>query len=258
MIPPSSNAFRILVQDATMVGANAHDWALLIYEESDWNPHIKNGSGAPYYGLNQMGVGEMRGVGFTGSVDQWLALTVEGQLPYATKFFTSKIRAVGPVVLASAAHMLAANFLPARVKGSADASDVDYALCLRGEGNNFYEANKAYDAAGKGTITIRDLGNFLRRKQTGNPRDTALLTSGVNAALASFGIRGRAPPRSPTRTRTPSRSARLRSPPARTIRSLQARRARAPSPWGSALSPPPSASCSSSVTTDTSPKGSTP
>ncbi len=198
MNPITPRAFQILTNDAVALGVNPHDWALLIYSESTWNPRAKNAAG--YYGLNQIGPNELRAVGWTGGVDAWLATSIEGQLPYVTRFFRSKITGIpGAIAGASAGHMYAANFLPARVRplpGSsiasgrttATADDIDYPLTVRGEGHNFYEQNAVFDADGKGTITIRDMGNTLRRRMAQNPNDTRTLIAGVNAALATLRI----------------------------------------------------------------------
>jgi hypothetical protein len=193
MNPISARAFQLLTNDAVAIGANPHDWALLIYSESTWSPAAKNAAG--YYGLNQIGINELRAVGWVGGVDAWLAQSIEGQLPYVTRFFRSKVTGVpGAISAASAGHMYAANFLPGRVKAKADPSDVDYPLCVRGETSsngkktNFYEQNAVFDADGKGTITIRDMSNTLRRRMVQNPNDTRTLLAGVNAALATLGI----------------------------------------------------------------------
>ncbi len=186
-------AFALLVRLARRAGADPHDWAAVIYEESAWNPHRANRTGAHYYGLNQMGADEARSSGFRGAFPSgWLVLDALEQLPYVAAFFVQKRAAVGPAAFASAAHLLAVNFLPARVHGHAPAGDVDYALCVAGEVDHegrptrFYESNKEYDHARKGTITIRDLAVTLEQLQAANPRDTAALRAGVDAAIAAI------------------------------------------------------------------------
>jgi hypothetical protein len=196
--PPSPEAFAILAQEALAVGANPHDWAIIIYEESTWDSHRKNGSGAPYYGLNQAGVNEIRGMGFGEHLADkdipaaWLALTIEQQLPYVCSFFKKKVHVCGDVTLASAAHMLAANFLPARMgkaRGRLDPHDIDYPLCEKGEGTHFYESNAIYDPTHTGKISIRDLALFLNNLQHANPHDTAILRGGIVAAMDDIGIK---------------------------------------------------------------------
>ena len=185
--------FALLVRLARRAGADPHDWAAVIYEESVWNPHRANAGGAKYYGLNQMGVDEARASGWRGAFPSgWLVLDAIEQLPYVAAFFVAKARTVGPVTFASAAHLLAANFLPARVHGRAAPEDVDYPLCragevdLEGKPTRFYESNRSYDHSGKGFITIRDLAVTLEHVRQWNPRDTAALRAGVNAASAAI------------------------------------------------------------------------
>jgi hypothetical protein len=193
-------AFDLLVASARDQGANPLDWATVLYEESGWNPALKNGSGAPYYGLNQMGVDELHSVGFTGAIPAgWLALSAEEQLPFVAKFWAQKKAAIGEVIYASAAHLLAANFLPGRMqaRGSQDPANIDYPLTSKGDvdfhakdgtPHSFYDANAIYDLAHRGVISIRSLGEYLARLQTNNPHDTAALQAGVAGALARSGI----------------------------------------------------------------------
>jgi hypothetical protein len=185
-IAPSD--FDLLVALAHDAGADPLDWALILYEESGWDPSRKNGSGAPYYGLNQMGRSEAHGVGFSGSYpDAWLALSIADQLPYVAAFFRQKRTAV-PTAFASAAHLLAANFLPGRMVGHDDPADIDYPLTRAGDADGFYEANAIYDVDRKGAISIRSLGSYLTRVVADNPHDTAALHEGVTGALGRAGI----------------------------------------------------------------------
>jgi hypothetical protein len=189
----TADAFALLVRLARRAGADPHDWAAVIYEESAWNPHRANAGGAKYFGLNQMGADEARASGFRGVFPSgWLVLGAVEQLPYVARFFEAKARAVGPIAFASAAHLLACNFLPARVHGHAEPGDVDYALCRAGEVDHtgkptrFYESNRSYDHTGKGWITIRDLAVTLEHIRQWNPKDTAALRAGVDAAIADL------------------------------------------------------------------------
>lgn len=206
MKPLSDAAFDALVREARGVGAWPFDWALVLYEESNWDSHRRNASGAHYYGLNQMGEAELRAFGLT--PEAWLASEAEQQIPYIARFWQQKRRAYGPLIYASAAHLLAYNFLPARVKHSADAGEIDYALTsagdvdyrdkATGQPHSFYEANRVYDPApSHGFISIRDLGSYLARLARNNPRDMATLRAGIDAASARAGIDPLTPPVDP-------------------------------------------------------------
>ncbi len=178
-------AFAVLVRLALDAGANPHDWALVLYEESGFDPSMPNRHGYQYFGLNQMGESEARSVGYAGDFPGgWLALSAAEQLPYVARFFVQKRNACGPVAFASAAHLLACNWLPAFVKP--DPSDIDYALCRAGD--PYYAASAIYDPDRKGFITIRDLAAYLDRKRRGNPNDMRALLEGVNTAIANLGI----------------------------------------------------------------------
>lgn len=182
-------AFSVLVRLALDAGANPHDWALVLYEESGFDPSTPNRHGYQYFGLNQMGESEARSVGYRGDFPAgWLALSAAEQLPYVAAYFVQKRRACGPVAFASAAHLLACNWLPGIVQqlGHTDPADIDYPLCRAGD--PYYGANAVYDPDRKGYITIRDLALYLERKRRHNPNDMIALLDGVNGAIAEYGI----------------------------------------------------------------------
>lgn len=198
-------AFDALVREARAVGANPYDWALVLYEESGWDPARRNASGAKFYGLNQMGIAELAAQGLT--VDQWLAMPAEAQIPHVARFWQAKRKAYGPLIYASAHHLLAYNYLPARVKHHLSPDEIDYPLTSAGDVDghdangkpySFYSRNIAYDPPPRhGYTSIRDLKNFLANIVRQNPRDMATLRAGLDAAHARAGINPADPPVDP-------------------------------------------------------------
>jgi hypothetical protein len=121
--------------------------------ESGLNPSARNPAGA--YGLIQ--IQNLKGVGWTGSPEEFLALSEQAQLPYVERYLQSYAHQN----LDSMRRIHQALFLPATL---AEGSDRDLILARRagtrwgGKENAFYEGNRrAFDPEGKGYITVGDL-----------------------------------------------------------------------------------------------------
>lgn len=146
------------------------DDLLAVWNAESQVKSVQNGAGAPYYGLNQMGREQMRGAGFTGDPAAYLALGVEGQLPYVERYYTN---ATGGRLnlLQDSADLYVANFLPAFLpKVAADPSFVlarrdDPATPGNEDPNGWYRWNKVLDPDGDGTITKADLKRAIARAQ---------------------------------------------------------------------------------------------
>jgi hypothetical protein len=83
-------------------------------------------------------------------LDQFRALRPSDQLVWATRFYSGKKGHLGSV-----ARFYIATFLPAFLD---QGDDPNYVLCgLRGPLAAAYVANKGFDKANKGTITVHDL-----------------------------------------------------------------------------------------------------
>lgn len=140
--------------------ATAEDWLRVWLNESGINSHRPNGAGAPYYGLNQMGISEQRAAGFLGSVADWLALSNVDQLPYVERFYVNAIRnnTGGDFsVLDGPGAIYVATFAPAFLR---HASDANFPLYRSPSGQ--YTANKGFDRDPvKGFITPGDLARTV-------------------------------------------------------------------------------------------------
>lgn len=62
--------------------------ALVLFEESTFNPSVQNAGGAPNYGLNQMSATNIAGLGLT--VSEWTSMTAAEQLPYVFKWWAKQ------------------------------------------------------------------------------------------------------------------------------------------------------------------------
>jgi len=180
-IPRNERVWDVLVREAQAVGINPTIAAEVIFFESHWNAAVKNMSGADYSGLNQMGRPELAGLGLT--PEQWRSMGADQQLPFIFQFWKQRSKSV-PIMWRSAAHLYAANFLPARVHSNTD--DVDYPLTRAGEG--FYESNAVLDAQKHGFISIRDLGMMLQRKEENNPVDWGFISDQIARAMGRAGV----------------------------------------------------------------------
>lgn len=132
------------------------DWLRVWTFESGINSHRPNGAGAPYGGLNQMGVNEQRAAGFLGTMADWLSLSNEEQVPFVERFYLNAVRngAGGDFsALVDAGSVYVATFAPAFL-GSARGNG---AARLYSAPSAQYEANKVFDRDGKGFITPDDL-----------------------------------------------------------------------------------------------------
>jgi hypothetical protein len=131
--------------------------------ESGIKASIANGAGAPYYGLNQMGVPQMRAAGFSGSPAEYMALGAEGQLPYVERYYRN---ATGGrlELLRDSADLYVANFLPAYLPNVA--RDASFPLAERdNDPHGFYRWNTSLDGDGDGVIVKADLKRAIGAAQ---------------------------------------------------------------------------------------------
>lgn len=84
----------------------------VMFCESSFHANRPNGSGAAYYGLNQMGVAELRSMGLTPL--QWLSMPAERQIPYVRRFWGAKVGHFGEWIWERPEHLYGCNFLPGR------------------------------------------------------------------------------------------------------------------------------------------------
>jgi hypothetical protein len=152
--------------NARGASVSGEDFLAVWLAESGIQSNIPNRAGFPYYGLNQMGVSEMRASGFQGSPEEWMSLTPEQQLPYVKRFYERNIKAFFgddyTKLRGGAGQLYAINFLPAF---SPRAEDPDSGLTQRGE--KYYDSNVSLDVDRDGVITGRDLTAAVERAKAG-------------------------------------------------------------------------------------------
>lgn len=164
--------FRALGADVT-----AEQFLAVWLYESGLRPDIPNRAGAPYYGLNQMGVPQMRAAGFAGSPVEWMALTAEQQLPFVRRYYENTVRGglggdwsklVGVPVL------YALNLAPAYATRAADldapiarldSPDATERAVYKGNAGPPPNYRAGLDVDGDGAISGRDLKAAVGRGQ---------------------------------------------------------------------------------------------
>lgn len=151
-------------------GANvtAEQFLAVWLYESGIHADIPNGSGAPYYGLNQMGVPQLRAAGFLGSPGEWMSLTAEQQIPFVARYYENAVRDSGGdwSTLNGIGGIYALNLAPAF---AARAKDPDAPIVRKDSPDkrerDVYGGNKGLDVDGDGAISGRDLKSAVGRAQ---------------------------------------------------------------------------------------------
>jgi hypothetical protein len=137
------------------LGIDPFDAAKLLMSESDLTPSATNARGFTSgfaVGINQLAPvnwGYFTSRGFT--VDEYRALTAEGQLPIAFAYFASEMKSHGLSSI-SGRDLYWLNFLPATFVPNAPDSHV-----IVTSASGFYTNNSHLDHGGKGAITAGDL-----------------------------------------------------------------------------------------------------
>jgi hypothetical protein len=167
--------FDELVALSGRLGVDPEELLLVMNAESGISPARVGGAGAHYVGLIQFGDGGAPGVpatyknlGFTGTRDEFRALSAEAQLPYVEKYLAP----YAPLHLSSAARLWQAVLLPASLREPEDEPVMArLGTRWRGEEARAYEANRWLDAQKKGAITAEDLTSALiRSAKNAGPR----------------------------------------------------------------------------------------
>lgn len=142
---------------------SGEDFMAVFLAEASTFPWAKNNLG--YAGLNAMGANERKAVGFTGTIDDWIKLSADEQLPYVRRFFEGNTRdfAKGDYrALTGYGKLYLMNFTPAYLL-----KPDDYVISRRGQ--PIYENNKGVDAGSKGYIEVADMGRFVERRLSQEP-----------------------------------------------------------------------------------------
>jgi hypothetical protein len=137
---------------AARLGVDPRDIVKLMCHESGCNPAAHNPGGA--VGLIQFEPDTLRSMGWTAGQDAFAELSVLQQLPYVERFFGWFLHAIQEAGGGLGA-LYTATFLPARIPGSNDPAHV---LCQNvGPLAWAYAANRVFDSAHKGSITVGDM-----------------------------------------------------------------------------------------------------
>ncbi len=202
LFPPADYAASLVAPPAATVTGDLHDEAfdqmvvtfgperarvalVVLFCESGFRSFIRNGSGAPYYGLNQMGESELRVLGL--SPVQWLSMPAERQIPFVAQFWAEKFGRFGDWMWSDPAHLYGCNFLPARCyPGMPDEhvltrrGDHDWQNKVTKEWHSYYESNTGldlvamhsedphrYDVGKDGAIDMHDFQAWIAQRKRG-------------------------------------------------------------------------------------------
>lgn len=137
------------------------DFLAVLNAESGIFPGAKNRSSS-CAGMNQI-CGSLKAVGFNGTLEEYLALSAEAQLPFVRRFFDSVINGRF-AALTNMGKLYLLNFNP----GNLLRPD-DFHLYDKATGGDAYKFNAAaLDPEGKGFIAVSDMDKFVKRSTAAN------------------------------------------------------------------------------------------
>lgn len=161
----SDGFFRQVLQlasdyDAKGAGISAEDVLAVLNAESGISPTAMN-AGSKCAGMNQ--ICNLSGVGWTGSREDYLALSAEQQFPWVRKFWDSVIGSRYGL-LTDMGKMYLLNFNPGNL-----GKPEDFVLYDKATGGDSYRLNQAsLDPGKKGTITVADMTIYVKRAINNN------------------------------------------------------------------------------------------
>ena len=186
---PTSQDFQTLVQlsQAQSPPIDPTQVAVVLFEESGFDPSIQNGAGAPNYGLNQMSASNIQSLNL--SVSQWTSMTAAQQLQYIFTWWKgSAATANGGAFPSDAGMLLAMNFEPGAFQNVNAGSNPDAVLAgVNGPYAANYTANPLLDPDGTGEITVNTCRKYvsnLLAQYASNPQWQAI-QAGIAAAGGS-------------------------------------------------------------------------
>lgn len=158
--------FRQFAAMAQRLKMNPADLLIVLYSESSLQPWARNprdtSKPAIAIGLNQIIRSTAHGLGLSDA--QWqamLTMSVHQQLPIVERYFRSLAWVAKGHGFDSAAQVYEANFAPGYLFKGSDPGTILY---TKGKDGASYELNKGFDSAGKGYITLGDLGSWVARR----------------------------------------------------------------------------------------------
>jgi hypothetical protein len=181
---PTSADFQALVQLSAQQSppVDPNQVALVLFEESGFNPTIQNGAGAPNYGLNQMSTANLSSLGLTPT--QWTSMTAAQQLPYIFKWWDSLANGDNAGQFPpDAGTLLALNFEPGAFKNVAAGNNPNAVLAAAtGPYASNYTANKLLDPNNTGSITVNTCRQYLANVAANGGGAWAAIQAGILAA----------------------------------------------------------------------------
>lgn len=169
---------------ARRLGADPIDLIRVAYAETGVNPSARDPS-SNAGGLIGFMPSTLRGLGWTGTPEEFRELSAVQQIPYVEAYYRpykGKLHDDGLVYVA--------NFLPAYLSAAASGGD-SYVLTQRGEA--FYDQNQILDRNGDGAISVGDLRRHLAIQDKGARYDTIekeLRARGARGSAIATGVAG--------------------------------------------------------------------
>jgi hypothetical protein len=164
-----------LIQMSSELGLNPEDVLAMMEIESGLNPHVssKMSEKVGTAGLTQLIPSVRRQVGFTGTRDEFMALSGEDQLPYIKRYFEKMVQQNGGP-FKSAAQMYVANLWPIALSYPRVRANDPNAIVISSHpapGGKVpidfeikaYYGNKGLDVDNDGNITLGDLSKVIQR-----------------------------------------------------------------------------------------------
>ena len=143
---------------ARRLGADPLDMARIAHAESGMNPRAFH-PGSNAGGLIGFMPSILRGLGWTGSPEEFRQLSATEQVPYVERYYrpyAGRLNNEGLIYVA--------NFLPSRLP---DAARSDDSFVVSRSGDPYYADNRVLDRNGDGTITVGDLRAHLAIQNRG-------------------------------------------------------------------------------------------
>ncbi len=164
-----SDIFFIKLKEiAVKYGMNPADLLLVMYSESGVNPSAINPDGGAT-GIGQFMPFVLKGLGWTGTHQEFSKLEAEDQLEYMDKLIQSNMKVNGGNSFESAARYYQSHFLPATLsRGSSFdtiIADGRPGMAKANWEKSAYDHNTTFDQDKKGYITIGDLDSWLNKKK---------------------------------------------------------------------------------------------
>ena len=174
---------------ARRLGADPLDMARIAHAESGMNPRAFH-PGSNAGGLIGFMPEILRGLGWTGSPEEFRQLSATDQIPYVERYY-QPYRGL----LRNEGLIYVANFLPSRLPRAAQSDD---SFVVSQSGDPYYGSNRILDRNGDGRITVGDLRAHLAIQNRGGRYQA------IESELRARGAGGSSPTITPGGRRVPA------------------------------------------------------